>query len=69
MSKAVAALLPSAVSGDELELICLNGHRTRHSLARVQRLNDGWCGKCGASISYTALADADEAGPSISRNE
>lgn len=66
--KAVAALVP-AVAGDELELVCPNGHRTTHSGARIKRLNDGWCGKCGAAISYTALSDSGQPAPPISRNE
>lgn len=49
--------LPTA-HGDLIELICLHGHRSSHSLARVTRLNDGWCGKCGADISYQPLAGA-----------
>ena len=64
--RSAAALAPSE-AGDELQLVCANGHRTAHSLARVQRLNDGWCGKCGAGISYTALPEDAPAG--ISRNE
>ena len=44
---------------DEIELVCPSGHRTIHSLKRVLRLNDGWCGKCGADIRYTPLADAE----------
>jgi hypothetical protein len=52
---------------DKLELVCSSGHRTTHSLARVLRLNDGWCGKCGADISYTPLAD-DEGIPAGERS-
>jgi hypothetical protein len=37
---------------DKVDLVCSSGHRTAHSLARVLRLNDGWCGMCGADISY-----------------
>jgi hypothetical protein len=47
------------VGDDRIDLICSSGHRTAHSLSRIVRLNDGWCGKCGADISYTPLADAD----------
>ena len=45
----------STGSDEKIELVCTSGHRTSHSLARVLRLNDGWCGKCGADISYKPL--------------
>jgi hypothetical protein len=49
---------PGPEGGERIDLVCASGHRTSHSLARVVRLNDGWCGKCGAAISYAPLADA-----------
>lgn len=53
------ALKPSApLNEDLIELVCPNGHRTLHSRARILRVNDGWCGKCGADISYDPSADA-----------
>jgi hypothetical protein len=30
---------------------------TAQSLARVLRLDDGWCGRCGADVSYKPLVD------------
>jgi hypothetical protein len=54
---AVAPLPASGAKGGEIELSCPNGHRTMHSLARVLRLNDAWCGKCGADIRYDASAE------------
>jgi hypothetical protein len=57
--RAAAPRLASTSPGNEnVELVCSSGHRTAHSLARVLRLNDGWCGRCGADISYAPLADA-----------
>jgi hypothetical protein len=50
---------PGASAEDRIDLVCSSGHRTSHFLARVTRLNDGWCGRCGADISYTPAADAD----------
>jgi hypothetical protein len=35
-----------------IELICGNGHVSVQSLERVLRLNDGWCGKCGANVKH-----------------
>lgn len=58
-----AERLPASSGDDKIELVCPNGHRTIHSLSRVLRLDDGWCGKCGADISYTpdaAPAPADK---------
>jgi hypothetical protein len=49
----------SAGSAETIELVCPNGHRTIHSLARVLRLNDAWCGRCGADIDYKPSPDAD----------
>jgi hypothetical protein len=56
---AVAHLPAPKTNGQEtVELVCPSGHRTTHSLARVLRLNDGWCGRCGVGISYEPQADA-----------
>ena len=49
---------PGAPGGDRIDLLCPNGHRTTHSLARLMRLNDGWCGRCGADIAYPISTDA-----------
>jgi hypothetical protein len=54
--------LPSVNSDERIELVCASGHRTTHSLARVLRLNDGWCGKCGADIRYEQAADTAPVG-------
>ena len=44
---------PRSIGRDEtVELVCTSGHRTTHLLARILRLNDGWCGKCGADLHY-----------------
>jgi hypothetical protein len=57
--KVVAELAPRGHAADDLiELVCKSGHRNAHSRARILRLNDGWCGKCGAGIGYDPLADA-----------
>jgi len=53
-----AQLAASKADSDKIELVCPNGHRTTHSLARVLRLNDAWCGTCGADISYDPLIPA-----------
>ena len=47
-----------AERADIFDLVCSSGHRTPHSLARVLRLNDGWCGTCGADIGYTPLGSS-----------
>jgi hypothetical protein len=54
----VSPVPPVAAIDDHLELVCKSGHRSGHSRARVTRLNDAWCGKCGADISYDPLAAA-----------
>jgi hypothetical protein len=45
--------------GDVIELVCSSGHRTPHSLARVRRLDDGWCGTCGADIKYQPVPEPE----------
>lgn len=50
--RAVASRTAPPGKSDELVLVCPNGHSTLHSLARVRRLNDGWCGTCGVGIPY-----------------
>ena len=55
------ARLAASNRDDKIELVCSSGHRTVHSLARILRLNDGWCGKCGADIGYEPSADARRA--------
>lgn len=47
----------SVVKGKMIELLCGSGHRSTHLLVRVLRLNDAWCGKCGADLSYDPLKD------------
>ena len=65
---------PSAAQGipDDIELVCSSGHRTTHSLARVLRLNDAWCGKCGADIRYNPLEQPEmsrgDLAPGVSRS-
>ena len=59
--KAVASQPAPDGKGDDLVLVCPNGHSTLHSLARVLRLNDGWCGTCGAGIAYEPAAKAGKA--------
>ncbi len=54
-----------AQPADQLDLVCASGHRTAHSLARISRLNDGWCGICGADIGYTPPANGAEIQPAI----
>ncbi len=49
----------NAIIDDKIELVCPSGHRTTHSLARVMRLNDAWCGICGADISNNQLVGVD----------
>ena len=68
MKAAAQAPASSGKSDDKIELVCSSGHRTIHSLARVARLNDGWCGTCGADISYSP-SDAAEAAPAKKRAE
>jgi hypothetical protein len=41
----------------KLELTCRNGHKSEHLTDRVLRLNDAWCPKCGADISYAPTQD------------
>lgn len=57
LSAAARLPAPFGSGADEVELVCPSGHRTTHSLARAERLNNGWCGKCGAGISYTHRAN------------
>ena len=52
MSRVTTPAKPDAQKSDRIELVCASGHRSAHSLARLLRLNDGWCGTCGADISY-----------------
>ncbi len=52
MSKAAQRPVSGADRGDHVDLVCSSGHVTTHSLARLVRLNDGWCGRCGADIDY-----------------
>jgi hypothetical protein len=49
------AAAPAGASDDKVELVCANGHRMIHPLARVGRLNVGWCGTCGADLRYLPM--------------
>lgn len=65
--KAVPSIpAPGGEGDDRIDLVCSSGHRTSHSLARVARLNDGWCGRCGADISYTPFTDAGATAKGVS---
>jgi hypothetical protein len=59
--KAVASQPVPRGKGDDLVLVCPTGHSTIHSLVRVLRLNDGWCGVCGVGIPYEPAAKAGKA--------
>ena len=42
-----------------VELVCPNGHRTRHGRAAVLSRNNAWCPRCGVSIILDAQQLAD----------
>jgi hypothetical protein len=47
-----------AVATETIELTCKSGHLSQHLLHRVLRLNDAWCGQCGADLPYLPRQDA-----------
>jgi hypothetical protein len=52
MDVATPPRLHAVEKSETIELVCRSGHRSTHQLARILRLNDGWCGKCGADLHY-----------------
>ena len=57
MDIATPPRLHAVEKSETIELVCRSGHRSTHQLARILRLNDGWCGKCGADLNYDPPED------------